>query len=113
MEGRSQVCTYPTSNVRPTLMIWTARIQLFPRVFALGTKVKPYTTCTVDTSLLFNYNDDLEPPPPDYRPARQDSVRSHGKPYARYLKPLHPGPLHVKVRGKEIVFAAGYVSVLA
>ncbi|KAI0324990.1 hypothetical protein GY45DRAFT_1375105 [Cubamyces sp. BRFM 1775] len=87
---------------------FNARIQLFPRVFALGTKNKPYTTCTVEQSELFNYTEDLEPPPADYQPAPQDIVRSKGKPYEPYLKPLHTGALQVKVRGKEIVFAAGY-----
>ena len=64
----------------------------------------------MDDSPPFNYTDDLEPLPAGYEPARQDAVRAVGKDYARYLKPLRPGQLYVKARGKEIVFAAGLVS---
>ncbi|OSC97968.1 hypothetical protein PYCCODRAFT_1376170 [Trametes coccinea BRFM310] len=86
----------------------TAYLQIFPRVFAIGTKKKPYTTCTVDTGELCDYQESLEPVPDGYTPDKFDLSKAQGKPFARYLKPLTAGELFVKARGKEIVFAAGY-----
>ncbi|KAL7281918.1 hypothetical protein ACG7TL_003385 [Trametes sanguinea] len=91
----------------------TAYLQIFPRVFAVGTKKKSYTTCTVDTGELCDYQESLEPVPEDYSPDKADLSKAKGKPFARYLKPLTSGELFVRARGKEIVFAAGYHLVRA
>lgn len=99
-----------------------ASLQIFPRVFALGTrgangrkdggtKGKDYQSCTVETSSsLFDYVDNLEPCPENYQANSHDVARSKNEEYARYVKPLQSGELFVKTRGKEIIFAAGYVS---
>ncbi|CDO75084.1 hypothetical protein BN946_scf185010.g9 [Trametes cinnabarina] len=73
---------------------------------------KPYQSCTVEHDDPFTYNQSLEPePPPTYLRARPFAVqKAAGTDYRPYLKPLVSGELHVKSRGKEIVFAAGYVS---
>lgn len=88
-----------------------ASLQIFPRVFALGTKKKKYASCTVEMSPLFDYTDKLEPCPEDYNASPFDIMKSKKKPYARYVKPLECGELFVKTRGKEMVFAAGHVSL--
>ncbi|EIW60877.1 uncharacterized protein TRAVEDRAFT_71124 [Trametes versicolor FP-101664 SS1] len=100
-----------------------ASLQIFPRVFALGTrgangrkdggtKGKDYQSCTVETSSsLFDYVDNLEPCPENYQANSHDVARSKNEEYARYVKPLQPGELFVKTRGKEIIFAAGYHAV--
>ncbi|KAI0354351.1 hypothetical protein OH77DRAFT_492536 [Trametes cingulata] len=87
-----------------------ARLLLCPQGFAVA---DGYVTCTVDGSHLCDYSDDLEPCPADYAPAPYDKARSTGKDFARYLKPLKAGELHVKARGKELVFAAGHHAVRA
>ncbi|KAI0349099.1 hypothetical protein OH77DRAFT_1415553 [Trametes cingulata] len=79
----------------------------FPRAFAVND-----VTCTVEkTSGLFDYSSELEPCPEDYEPSPHDARRAAGEAFARYLKPLKPGPLYVKARGKELIFAAGYHAV--
>ncbi|EIW53681.1 uncharacterized protein TRAVEDRAFT_174501 [Trametes versicolor FP-101664 SS1] len=100
-----------------------ASLQIFPRVFALGThgtngrkdggtKGKDYQSCTVETSSsLFDYVDNLEPCPENYQANSHDVARSKNEEYARYVKPLQSGELFVKTRGKEIIFAAGYHAV--
>ncbi|KAH9853346.1 hypothetical protein C2E23DRAFT_728878 [Lenzites betulinus] len=93
---------------------YPASLQIFPRMFALGTDAKEYITCTVDSRETFNYRDELEPCPSDYTPSEYDVSRADKKPYTsskRYLKPLEAGDLLVKVRGKELIFAAGYHAV--
>ncbi|KAI0325881.1 hypothetical protein GY45DRAFT_1259994, partial [Cubamyces sp. BRFM 1775] len=86
-------------------------LHIFPRVFAVGTDKKDYVTCTVDDSPPFDYTEGLEPVPADYQPNLYDKQKASGKSYSRYLKPLESGELHVKARGKEIVFACGYHAV--
>ncbi|OSC97864.1 hypothetical protein PYCCODRAFT_1471507 [Trametes coccinea BRFM310] len=88
-----------------------ARLALFPRVFATGTKQKDYVTCSVDARSVFDYHEDLEPVEASYEPNRFDAAKARGKSYARYLKPLSDGELVVKARGKEIIFAAGYHAI--
>ncbi|KAJ2981406.1 hypothetical protein NUW54_g10877 [Trametes sanguinea] len=89
----------------------SARLVLFPRVFATGTKQKDYITCSVDTRECFDYREELEPADCGVSPNSFDAAKARGKPYAKYLKPLSQGELVVKARGKEIIFAAGYHAV--
>ncbi|KAI0349946.1 hypothetical protein OH77DRAFT_1489972 [Trametes cingulata] len=81
-----------------------ACLRTFPRAYSLK-----YTSCTVEpASALFDYEDALEPCPEDFVPSPYDTRKADGRAYARYLKPLTPGELFVKARGKEIIFAAGH-----
>ncbi|KAI0328058.1 hypothetical protein GY45DRAFT_1282616 [Cubamyces sp. BRFM 1775] len=64
--------------------------------------------CTVDNSPEFDYDDSLEPvqhPPPESTQATEDSA---AQPLTRQVV---PGELFVKVRGGEVVFAAGYHAI--
>ncbi|KAI0348878.1 hypothetical protein OH77DRAFT_1374560, partial [Trametes cingulata] len=85
-----------------------ASLLLCPQGFAVANK---YSSCTVEQAPFCDYSDDLEPCPVDYAPAPHDQKRSAGQDFARYLKPLKPGQLHVKTRGKEMIIAAGHHAV--
>ncbi|KAJ7453319.1 hypothetical protein B0H11DRAFT_2288366 [Mycena galericulata] len=81
------------------------RIVVFPRTFAVGTVNKPYATLSVDIG--------------DYQPSQELLTRElnpwdkaripHSADWAYVAeKDLECGPVHVAVRGKCLVFTAGY-----
>ncbi|KAG6835918.1 hypothetical protein H0H93_013359, partial [Arthromyces matolae] len=85
-----------------------AVLQIFPRVFAEGTRGKPY--CTMSNNKLPGYDPNLETPLEDgFKPNTWDKKRSKKKPW-NYLitQPLTSGPLCVAGRGKGLVIAAGH-----
>jgi hypothetical protein len=82
-------------------------MKIYPRVFAMGTAQKPYTTCTTNRD---DYSDSTEPIDISYHPNAFDAKRARGKPYTYLMKPLKPGPLHIAVRGKQIDVATEHVS---
>ncbi|KAI0640829.1 hypothetical protein C8Q79DRAFT_1039139 [Trametes meyenii] len=84
-----------------------AALLICPQSWALGSDERAHQTCSVGKSPWFDYQDALEPCPPDYVVSPHDKQRSAGEPWERYLKPLIPGKLFVKTRGKEMLFAAG------
>ncbi|KAJ2998088.1 hypothetical protein NUW54_g7064 [Trametes sanguinea] len=57
-----------------------ARLALFPRVFATGTKQKDYVTCSVDARSVFDYHEDLEPVDASYEPNRFDAAKRAASP---------------------------------
>ena len=86
----------------------TAHLQLFPRVFTLGTAQRSYKTCTADK---LDYDSSMEPCDTTYVVNPHDAVRSVNEPF-EYLvnKPLLLGEVQVCGRGKIMAVAAGHVS---
>ncbi|KAG6815735.1 hypothetical protein H0H93_009111 [Arthromyces matolae] len=84
----------------------SAKLVLFPRVFAEGTPGRSYQTASV--SVLDGYSSDLEDGEPVYTSAH-DLKRSKKKPW-EYLvtSSLSSGPLCTVVRGKGLAIAAGH-----
>ncbi|KAI0350820.1 hypothetical protein OH77DRAFT_1008886 [Trametes cingulata] len=91
----------------------TARLVLGPTKMSAAAEDRAgwISSCTVDDAPEFDYEESLEPPPEGRSGDNHDAMKSRGSPYARYLKPLQPGELFIKARGKEVVFAAGYHAV--
>jgi hypothetical protein len=84
-----------------------ARLRLFPRCFALGTKTKPYSSISINSDGFFYC---LEPLDPEYKPNAHDITSARRTGCLPYMdRPLTPGPLVCTVRGKCLVLAAGYV----
>lgn len=88
-------------------LLLAGRLVVFPRTFTIGTDVKSYTTLSVDRG---DYQDSQEPL------ARElncwDKARIPDNAEWAYIatRKLDSGPVHVAVRGKCLVFSAGYVS---
>ncbi|KZV62526.1 hypothetical protein PENSPDRAFT_591298, partial [Peniophora sp. CONT] len=82
-----------------------AYFQIFPSLFASGTRQKPWTTCTVNRD---KYDPASEPIPADYRPNVWDTGRARDQPYEYLLKPLEPGRFFHRVKGKHLAVGAGY-----
>ncbi len=64
----------------------------------------------------WGYKDTQEEMPADYEVNKYDQERLEMKawePLTFLVKPLTPGPVAVQSRGKEIILAAGFVSVSA
>ncbi|KAJ7199941.1 hypothetical protein GGX14DRAFT_372584, partial [Mycena pura] len=84
-------------------------LQLFPRIFAEGTRDKPYQTLTVDTTDLTTGS--LPMPDTSYRMNRYDELRVNKKKNLswRYLvdREQLKGPVHVTFRGKSLAFTVG------
>lgn len=64
---------------------------------------------TVDRQ-LYNYNESLEPQVGTIN--KYDAKRSHKKAWSYLLRDTKPGEMHMAIRGKMVIIAAGYVSVL-
>ncbi|KAJ6544913.1 hypothetical protein B0H10DRAFT_1836644 [Mycena sp. CBHHK59/15] len=82
------------------------RLVIFPRVFAEGTKTKPYSSITVDTTDLPAH---LSQRDPSYHAHPGDLARVPAKADWRYLVECEhqPGPVHIAFRGKTIAFTVG------
>ncbi|KAJ7186588.1 hypothetical protein C8R46DRAFT_1024628 [Mycena filopes] len=83
-------------------------LYIFPRAFTVGTDVKAYSTLSVDRG---DYDDAQEPEPRDYVD-QWDMNRIPDDADWKHLvtQKLVSGPVHVAVRGKCLVFTAGYAS---
>ncbi|KAJ7149916.1 hypothetical protein C8R46DRAFT_1306347 [Mycena filopes] len=81
-------------------------LYIFPRAFTVGTEVKAYSTLSVDRG---DYDDAQEPEPRDYVD-QWDMNRIPDDADWKHLvtQKLASGPVHVAVRGKCLVFTAGY-----
>ena len=105
--GKSQTSAACAGSrqIRPVLTHrFTGYLAIYPRVFAEGTEVRDYCTCTVHN---LGY---IHPPmSPDYVPNAFDFARSKGEGWIDYLRPLEGGEAHMAFRGKECCLAAGTV----
>ncbi|KAJ7482728.1 hypothetical protein FB451DRAFT_1364625 [Mycena latifolia] len=84
-------------------------LEIFPRTFSVGTDAKSYTTLSVDRG---DYQDSQEPLFRVLNP--WDAARIPDRADWGYLakKQLDSGPVHVAVRGKCLVFSAGYHAII-
>ncbi|KAJ7266477.1 hypothetical protein B0H12DRAFT_1046161 [Mycena haematopus] len=82
------------------------RLLLFPRTFAEGTREKPYTTLSVDTT---EFQDGFTNPPPAFEMNEFDAARIKKNCKWKYLvdREQPKGPVHVTFRGKSLAFTAG------
>ncbi|KAJ7178255.1 hypothetical protein C8R46DRAFT_1029740 [Mycena filopes] len=81
-------------------------LYIFPRAFTIGTDVKAYSTLSVDRG---DYHDAQEPEPRDYVDQwDMNRIPDDGDWKHLVTQKLAPGPVHVAVRGKCLVFTAGY-----
>ncbi|KAJ7079275.1 hypothetical protein B0H15DRAFT_914148 [Mycena belliarum] len=86
--------------------VWpSARLVVFPRTFAVGTDTKSYATLSVDRG---DYQDSQEPVDRTLSPWDQARIPANTDWAYVGKKQLEPGPAHVGVRGKCLVFTAGY-----
>lgn len=80
---------------------------VFPRTFAVGTEDKSYSTLSVDRG---DYQESQEPIARTLSPWDEARIPDDAEWAYVAKQELEPGPVHVGVRGKCLVFTAGYVS---
>ncbi|KAJ7652759.1 hypothetical protein DFH06DRAFT_1134213 [Mycena polygramma] len=82
------------------------KLVLFPRTFAEGTRAKPYSTITVDTSDLLSGPGKATVP---FNINKFDAARIKKNCEWKYLvdREQPTGPVHVTFRGKSLAFTAG------
>ncbi|THU98734.1 hypothetical protein K435DRAFT_660314 [Dendrothele bispora CBS 962.96] len=96
--------------LRTLTYITTGYMRIHPCTFACGTKTKPYTTATWDSS---RYNPDLEPPPLDLQQLTGDEYdreclkESDYRVFQSFMNPKVPGPVVIATRGKYTAIASG------
>ncbi|KAJ3526413.1 hypothetical protein NMY22_g10175 [Coprinellus aureogranulatus] len=86
-------------------------LYLLCRCFALGTPEKPYETLSHNKA---EFDQDCEPPDPEYASKRNQYDLHSAKDYGCLPlvdRQLKAGPLHVAIRGKCLVIAAGHHAV--
>ncbi|KAH7903422.1 hypothetical protein BJ138DRAFT_988223, partial [Hygrophoropsis aurantiaca] len=86
----------------------TARLQLFPRTFAIGTSRRSYTTCSVTKLDGFDSDSMMVNEDQPFEANAHDAARARNQPY-EYLvnRSLAAGELHASARGKILAIAAG------
>lgn len=107
--GRKVRCLFQVlSRLLEGSNLWLeGHLVIFPRTFTVGTDDKSYTTLSVDRGY---YQDSQEPLARNLN--RWDKARIPDDAEWGYIatRQLDSGPVHVAVRGKCLVFSAGYVS---
>lgn len=84
-----------------------AHFKLYPRTFAEGTSTKSWQTATVRVT---GWTGDLEPKIPEADLDEADLSRSNRMAWEPlYRRHLEDGEMIVKVRGKELAVACGFV----
>lgn len=89
------------------LFVFSGRFQLHPRCMAVGTKARPYTPCSADSS---EYDSSCEPDDPGFDVNKFDAAKAKRQSYEYLIqKPLASGEMLVATRGKQMAIAIGYV----